>query len=311
MTTGALQVTSISNPSQQIASSAIGFFNSVELTADQIISELPNMADEDLLEARQQVDTLGYMSWRVEAACDAVVVKRSQPRAARGRHDLEGQQVAKAVQQYANLCAVSPRAIYENASIHETFFSSASASTREFQNGSLRHLREKDFYRAALCTDDPWATIETFAKLKSENPFFSTKDAWRMLKERKAPPLDETVPALCDQEDVLAAWEGFQGACRQLISVAPRLQNLISGYLEEVQYELTLPSQSVEETIYDLIRQGYDEADQIAARMKRDRIHVTVWLNRLCEIGKMESFEKERAPGARGQARTGYREIDS
>lgn len=299
----------MTNPSNQIASSAIGFFNNVEETANRIISGLPGMDDERVLEIRQQVETLGYMSWRVECACDAEVARRSQPRAARGRYDLEGQQVAKAVRDYAQICGAAVRTVYENASIHEMFFSSASARTREIENGGLCHLREKEYYRAALYTDDPWATVEKFARAKADNIYFSTRDAWRMNKEDKAPPLDETVPALCDQPEVVAAWEELQLAFRKMISVAPRLQNLINGYAEEVQYELSMPPQTIEQTIYELIQQGYDECDQIAARMKRDRIYVAVWLNRLSEVGKLESFEKERAPGARGQARTGYREI--
>jgi hypothetical protein len=303
-------MTAISTPSQAIASTAIGFFNSVEAMADRLISELPETADDRVLEIRQQVESLGYMSWRVECACDAEVARRSQPRGARGRYDLEGQQVARAVQEYADLCAVSPKLVYENAGIHETFFSSLGAKTREIENGSLQHLRQKEFYRLAYHTDDPWGTIEKFARQKSDNPYFSTRDARRMLEEEKTPPLDTTVPALCDDPEVTAAWEGFQVACRQMITAAPRLQNLINGYVEEIQYELTLPPQTVEVTIYELLRQGYDECDQIAARMKRDRIYVQVWLNRLCEVGKLESFEKERAPGARGQARTGYREAD-
>jgi hypothetical protein len=298
----------MSNPSL-IASSAIQFFNKVEDTADKIISGLPQMSDEELLEVRQQVDTLGYMSWRVECACDAEVARRSQERTGRGRHDEEGKEVSKAVQQYAQICGVAASTVYENARIHGTYFSSSSARTREMENGGLSHLREKDYFRAGLYTDDPWGTVEKFAKLKTDNPYFSTRDAWRMTKEDKTPPLDSTVPALCDEPEVVAAWETLQIAFRGMISAAPRLQNVINGYQEELQYELTLPSQTVEEVIFDLLTQGYDEADMIAGRMKRDRIYVIVWLNRLVEIGKLESFEKERAPGARGAARTGYREI--
>jgi hypothetical protein len=299
------------NPSRQIAASMIDLFNSTESSADMVIAELHAMSDEEVLEIRIQARIFTRMGWRVECACDSEVARRSQARVSRGRHDMEGQQIAKAVQQYAHECAVTPKTVYENTRLHLTFFSSNRAVTREIENGGLQHLEEKEYYKAALATDDPWAAIEKFAQEKAKNPFFSTRDAWRMNKERTTPPLDETVPALCDEPEVVAAWEEFQVACRKIVSTAPRLQNLIGGYLEEIQYELTMPPQTVEATIYDLIRQGYDEADQIAGRMRRDRIYVAVWLNRLCEVGKMESFEKERAPGARGQARTGYREIDS
>jgi len=225
--------------------------------------------------------------------------------------DTEGKGIDAAVKKHAAEIGVSSNLIYQNASIHKTFFNSFSAKRNNESDGSLEDLDDKDFFRAALYTDDPHATIERFAQEKAKNPFFSTRDAWRMTKEQKTPPLDSTIAALCDEPEVVAAWAELQAAFRKMISVAPRLQNLINGYQEEVQYELSMPPQSVEITIFELIRQGYDEADMIAARMKRDRIYVIVWLNRLTEVGKLESFEKERAPGARGQARTGYREIDS
>jgi len=299
----------MNHPSRRIATSAVAFFNKVEATADQIISELPGMEDMEVLEIRMQARTFGRVAWRVECACDAEILNRESQRRGRGVRDSEGRGVDAAVKKHALEIGVHPRMIYDNAAIHKTFFNSASASRNKDLAGALDDLQDRDFYRAAMATDDPHGTIERFAQEKLKNPCFSTRDAWRLIKEEKTPPLDSTVPALCDEPDVIAAWEEFQTACRKLISVAPRLQNLIGGYLEEIQYELTLPSQTVEEVIFDLLAQGYDEADQIAVRMKRDRIYVIVWLNRLCEVGKLESFEKERAPGARGQARTGYREI--
>jgi hypothetical protein len=297
------------NPSRRIASSAIRFFNKVESAADKIISELPDMADEEVLEVRQQAKALGRAAWRIECACDAEILNRESQRRGQGVKDLEGRGVDAAVKKHAAEIGVTPMTIYRNAAVHKTFFNSNSAVRNKQDNGGLDELEEKDFYLAAMATDDPHATIEKFARAKAENPFFSTRDAWRMIKEEKTPRLDETVLALCDQPNVVSAWNDFQAACRKLVKAAGRLQSLVNGYLEEIHYELTMPSQTVERVIFDLIEQGYDEADQIAIRMKRDRIHVIVWLNRLCELGKLESFEKERAPGARGQARTGYRKV--
>lgn len=298
----------MSNPSR-IASSAIQFFNRVETTADAIIAELPQMADDEVLEIRQSARTLGHMAWRIEYACDAEIMNRESQRRGRGIKDEHERGVDAAVRKHAAALGVHPRTIYDNASVHKTFFNSGSATSNKLRDGLLDILQEADFYRAALRTDDPWATIERFAKAKSDDPFFSTRDAWRMTKEDKTPPLDETIAALCDQPEIVDAWTEFQAVCRKLISAVPRLQGLVNGYLEEVQYELTLPSQTVEQAICDILIQGWDEVDMIASRMKRDRIHVTVWLNRMVEIGRLESFEKERAPGARGAARTGYREL--
>jgi hypothetical protein len=296
-------------PSNRIAWSAIQFLNDVEAVADNVISELPNMVDEEVMQIRQQARTFGWVSWRIECACDSEILNRESMRRGRGVKDLEERGVDAAVRKHAAEIGVEPRTVYRNAELHQTYFNSDSAVRNKLVNGGLEHLREKDFYIAAMTTDDPWATIEEFAKEKANNPCFSTRDAWRMVKEDKTPPLDDTVSALCDEAEVIEAWEALQVAFHNMITAAPRLQNLIKGYEEEVKYELSMPSQSVEQVIFELLTQGYDEIDQIAPRMKRDRIYVAVWLNRLCEVGKLESFEKERAPGARGAARTGYREI--
>lgn len=296
-------------PSTRIAGSAIGFFNNIENTADEIITSLPDMDDGEVLQLRMQARTFGRVAWWIECACDAEILNRESARRGRGIKDVEQRGIDAAVKKHALEIGVAPSTVYDNAAIHKTFFNSLSAKRNKEENGSHDDLIDRDFYRAALTTDDPHGTLEKFARAKSENPYFSTRDAWRMTKEGKTPPLDATVPALCDDPQVVAAWEGFQKSCSLLKAAAPRLDGLINGYLEELQYELTLPSQTVKEAIFELIRQGWDECDMIAVRMKRDRIFVTVWLNRLVELGELESFEKERAPGARGAARTGYREI--
>lgn len=305
---GEVRTMEIINPSRRIASSAIHFFNETEATAHQLMSALSDKPDEEVWEIRRRARTFGRMAWRIECACDAVIMDRESGRRGRLKAE-EGKGVDAAVKKHAAEIGVHPQTIYQNAAIHKTFFATSGATSSEGVNGSLDALEDREFYRAAMSTGDPHATIEKFAQEKLKNPSFSTRDAWRDVKEKKAPPLDETVPALCDEPEVAAAWEEFQNACGKLVTAAPRLNGLVGGYLEEIQYELTLPPQTVEQTIFDLLIQGYDEADHIAARMKRDRIHVIVWLNRLCEIGRLESFEKERAPGARGAARTGYRAI--
>lgn len=298
----------MSNPSTQIASAAIQFGNKLEAVIDQVIAELPNLLYEELIEVERQWANIGRGSWRVICAVHAEILNR-QP-AYRGRlKDEDGRGVDAAVRKHAAERGIHPQTIYQNAAIHKTFFASSGATRNKDQYGVLDELEDREFFRAALCSDDAWGTIERFAQEKLKNPFFSTRDAWRMVKEGKTPPLDETVPALCDQPEVVEAWQQFQESCRKLMTLAPRLQGLVGGYLEEVKYELTIPSQTVKEAIFELIRQGWDEVDQIALRMRKDRIHVTVWLNRLVELGDAESFEKERAPGARGAARTGYREI--
>src|SRR5262249_17229953 len=148
------------NPSRRIASSAIRFFNKVESAADKIISELPDMADEEVLEVRMQARTFGRVSWRIECACDAEILNRESQGRGRGVKDEEGRGVKAAVLKHAQEIGIHPSMIFDNAAIHQTFFNSRSATTNKEKHGALDELEDRDFYRAALRTDDPHATIE-------------------------------------------------------------------------------------------------------------------------------------------------------
>lgn len=295
------------NTTLATAAEGMHWLQAIEADTDRVIASLPARTDEELIDIRLASRGLGRAAWRIECAADAEIMRRLNDPRGRGRHDTEGRVIAAAVRDHADAVGVPPRTIYQNAQIHNTFFSSVGANTRRLKSGGLDHLEEKEYFRAALCAENPIEQIEEFARAKTEDPRFSTRDAWRRVQEAKTPPLDETIPALCDRADVNAAWAEFQTATAKLKAVAPRLSGLLKGYLEEIQYELSLPEQTIAQAIHDLISQGIDEADLIAERLQKDRIHVQVWLNRLCELDELESFEKERAPGARGQARIGYR----
>lgn len=279
------------------------WLDSVETRTDQIIESLPGQTNEAVIEIRQQARTLGRCGWRVEIACDAEILKRASMRRGQGVKDVDRRGVQASVEDYAKANDVTPKTIYLNVQLHNTFFNSHNTVRIK----AVDILASKDFFLAALEADDPQKALTKFAQAKQANPDFSPSDARRLLKANDAPALTDVIPPLFDNPDIKAAWEQFQIAALDLKWRAPRLGALISSYLEELEYEISLPPQTIREAIDDLIRQGFDEVDMIASRLKRDRVHVQVWMRRLCEMGEYELFEKERAPGARGQARTGYR----
>ncbi len=173
---------------------------------------------------------------------------------------------------------------------------------RLYQKFSVRP-ENLDFthYVLASTAADPVQMLEIAAEES-----LSTRALKRLITKSKTPDLDETIPALSDDPQVTSAWEQFQTACHAMKQAAPRLSPLLHGYCEEIQYELSLPAESIKAHLFDCIQQGIDEVDLIAPRLKRDRLHVQVWLNRMVELGELEEFEKGRAPGARGAARVGY-----
>ena len=195
------------------------------------------------------------------------------------------------VEQFAKQIGIHPRRVWEYRAVYQLYQKCDRSQVLDFTH-----------YILASSAPDPIQMLEIAAE-----ECLSTKALRRLITQAKAPSLDETVPALSDDPAVTKAWEQFQQGCQAMKTATPRLSALIHGYLEEIQYELSLPAESIKAHLYDCIQQGIDEVDLIAPRLKRDRIHVQVWLNRMTELGELEEFEKERAPGARGAARTGYR----
>lgn len=281
--------------------------NQVEENKDAIIAAIPSLADEPLIELRMQAKVLGRAAWEIECAADAEILTRESRRRGRGVKDEDGAGVEAAVRKHAAAIGVTPRTIYRNAEIHRTFFNTDSAVRNKDQNGPTDILDEKEFYNAAKASDDPHATLEYFAQQKTENPFYSTRDAWRYVKELKCPPIDSPVPPLIEDPTVKAWYDNFIRIARE----APRgVNRILSHAVEEVRDYVQRASGDRLTQVLNLIREGTDEQDLIAVETCVDRIHVAVWLNRMMDEGLIASFDKPRSPGARGAARTGHRLTD-
>lgn len=202
-----------------------------------------------------------------------------------------------ALQKFAQSVGVNQARIYEYRSAY-----------RLYQNsGRPENLDYTHYVLAASLDKNPEASMTAMEAIEhAADNSLSTRAFKRFITEAVAPPLDETIPALLDQPEVVKAWEGYQIATQQLREAAPRIANLLNGYLSEIQYELSVPEQTIKDAIFRLIEDGFDELDQIAQALKKDRMHVTVWLNRMVEASELKRVEKPRVPGARGQARHGY-----
>lgn len=293
------------------AAAAIDWMNEIERRADEVIEALPQRTDEEVIEIRTSARTVGRASWRIEAACDAEILDRTKLKGGRGQKDVEGVGVVATVKRVAAELGVSPRTIFDNARIHNTFFApqmDADACTT-FADGTDDHLEEKEYYKAALASPDPRETLEYFARQKAENPRFSTGDAWRIVKEKPAPPLSEMLPAIAD-ERVMKIWVDYCTASRRMAEAVPMASETIRYHLEEMKFIIETPAQQVQDRIIGLIQnQGINELDPIAHAMQENRETVRVWLNRMVEEGTIatrQQIQEERTPGGRGPARTYY-----
>lgn len=296
----------VREPQQIAAADALHWLNAIENDADRIINDLPARTDDEVLEIRMAARSLGRASWRIECAADAEIMNRVSARQGRLK-DEEGKGVHAAVLKAATAAGVDPRTVYQNASIYKTFFASESSFRNNDENGHLDILDEKAFYQAALATDDPHAALEQFAKARTEDPRFNTRDAWRMVKQAKAPDIDNDITSAIDNEQTRELWRDCKRRILTLGGRCPNLRGIIHPFIDEIEYELSRPTETIRQAIDHAIIEGYDEIDQIAQRINRNRDHVIAWMNRLEDEGEYLRFEKERAPGARGAARVGYR----
>jgi len=144
---------------------------------------------------------MGKAAWRIECACDAEILKRTQARRGRGNVDTEGVGVMATVASIAADAGVSPRTIFQNAQVHNTFFegqteNSASACTI---------LEDKIFYVKALAAPDPHSALDAMAAKKAADPFYTSRDAERDVTAMNVGRRAESLPLPSDTYSVLLA----------------------------------------------------------------------------------------------------------
>lgn len=201
----------------------------------------------------------------------------------------------QSVEKFAESVGVHPRRVYEYRAVYLL----ASKFRERPPNLDFTH------WIVASGADDPVAVIEEAAETS-----LSVRGLKKLIAERTAPPTSSTLPAIADNPQVAAAWQQFRAACHTLSHIAPITATAINYALEEVQYALEIPEQTVAERIIHCIGElGLTELDPIAQTLGEHRDRVRVWLSRMVESGQLTSRRQEideRAPGARGPARVYY-----
>lgn len=152
--------------------------NKLDKLETDVIGLLPSLTDDEVLETRSYAKLLGKSAWKIECACDREIWNRTKAMCGRGNKDVEEEGVLAAVNKRAGELGCSARTVYNNAKIFETF-------KDEIVAIDFNHLDEKTFFLAASTAPDPHAMLEKFAKEKSTNPFFSTRDAFREARKSK------------------------------------------------------------------------------------------------------------------------------
>lgn len=208
-------------------------------------------------------------------------------------HSLVTQYGDRAVERFAESIGIAARRVWE----YRTAYAIAAAWSKHSerpQNLTFSH------FVIASSAPNPHEYLEQAAANQ-----LSTRALRRLITQETAPPIDAPIPPLADDPAIVAAWNQAQMALNTLRLAAPRLSAQIAGFVEEIQYELSCPAETIHAAIVAAIGQGLDTVDLLAQHLRQHRDHVTVWLNRLEELGEVE--HDERRVGARGPAETWWR----
>lgn len=203
----------------------------------------------------------------------------------------------QSIEKFAVSVGVHPRRIYEYRAVYRL--------AQEF-GARPPNLQFSHFVIASsAATSDALEILNNAA----ENSL-SVRDTKRLMVDRDTPPVTTSLPAIADHPDLVSAWHEYRQASERLMRIAPITGTAIRYALEEVQYALEVPAQTVSDRIlYAINMQGLNELDTIAQSLDTDRERVRVWLSRMVEAGTLTTRRQEmdeRIPGARGPARVYY-----
>lgn len=162
----------------QALSKIFNHLNKLERLETDVIGLLPDLSDDEVLETRNYSKLLGKSAWKIEVACDAEIWNRTKAMCGRGNKDIDEEGIMAAVNKRAAEIGCSGQTIRNNRNIFDTF-------KEEIVQIDFNHLDEKTYYLAALASPDPHVAIETFAREKIKNPFYSTRDAYREARRSK------------------------------------------------------------------------------------------------------------------------------
>lgn len=306
----------------------------------QVISVIPDLTDEQLRAVHDQSAELESFGWLVRAYARHEFLKRAvRQRGGRSLKDVDEIGRVAMAKRLAVELGISHMQIVEDALIVERLIAphteqvpdhlplqslegaaeTVKTDTPKNDTGArtvsltsrqeFEILPEKEYWRVASRSEKPMETLAGFAQQKTENPFFNTRDAYRQEKAKKTPPLDEEVPPLIEDDSIRRWYDSFNEL--RASSPTDEIKRVMESAYEEIRYEVQRPNGSRLQQILRLIANATDELDLIATNIRQDRVFVGVWLNRMEDDGLIVHFEKERAPGARGAARTGYRLTDA
>lgn len=152
-----------------------------------VIDDLSLQTEEQIIEIRKKAGQLAESSWRIQCACDYILLRvKSVPQPkGRGHKDVRGLGPQAAAERRAKQVGCLPRQIQRNVQIFELMQSIQTTEANQNDvsaNAILTTLKDKAFYNVALAAYSPQNALAEFAQQKESDPKFNASDAYRFLE---------------------------------------------------------------------------------------------------------------------------------
>lgn len=269
------------NP-QQIAETFGSLFNyldRLEEFEDTVIELLPYGTDEEVEQTRQRARALGKAGWRIECACDAVLLSRAPLKGGRGKIDAHGVGRLAAAKGEAEKKGVVPRTIRRNAQIFNTF--------KTVVNDRHSLLDDKGFFEAALRAPNAKKAIKMFEKEKSENPNFSVGDAFKLAKTLKENRPKVDIPNKVDYLDphfkaflleIETTLTSFKNRCPR-----PEFEIRIDSWIRSTRFERARTPQSDYESVRKQVDEGACTAEEVSEEVYLSEVEIKAIFGQMIE----------------------------
>jgi len=267
----------------------------IQTEAERVLRSLPSLSDEELLEARKVASTIGRCAWLIEYAIDAELLQRLGEKRGRGNKDTNERGLTALAKERAGELGIHHSQVWRHVQVINTFFPEILVKPENIL-ADQSSILEPTYYELALRSTDPHATIKEFKRAKASDPNFSTREARKAVQTQSAPDLSSVVECALDNPEARAAWEAFKRACRGLGAHVPIVRGILNGYVEELEYELSLPAKPLRERILAKIAEadeGGVSVEDLAQLTGYHRDICAVFLQRLKADGHLvEKFRK-------------------
>lgn len=261
--------------------SLFSYLNRLDEFQETVLELIPVATDEQLLQTKERGEALGHAGWKIVAACNSEIKKRTAKlKGGRGNTDEAQEGRVAVMKDRAVKIEKSDAQVYRDAQIFDTF------KTILTDQNSL--LKEKGYYEQALRTPQPKQTIKIFEREKINNASFSVNDAKRLaatIRDQRDPVV---VPAVKDyvEPNLKAFLLELENSLQSFSNRCPRVEfkSRIDGWIRATRFERGRTPQSDYESVRRQVDNGACTAEEVMEEVYLAEREIKTIFSRMIEL---------------------------